>query len=108
MKLDKQSGTVINLEEAVSYTHSFQEQQPEATKSFYVGAEKIRSILQQEGCMGIRMYNGNVADANNEIKTNLVLVGVNEEGEDMTDGIILERLIRCPTICPKQSPLIKR
>lgn len=105
MTLDENTGTVISLEEAKGYTHTFQEDKPDAIKSFYVGAKKLQRILQQEGCMGVRIYNGCDTDHNN--KTNLVLVGVNKKGEDMTDGIILERLLRCPSVCPQSSPLIK-
>jgi hypothetical protein len=40
-------------------------------------------------------------------KSNLVLVGVDKNGEDITQGVILERLTICPTHCPKNSVLIK-
>ena len=40
-------------------------------------------------------------------KSNLVLVGVDKNGEDITIGVILEHLASCPTHCPKNSVLIK-
>ncbi len=61
-------------------------------------------ILKQEGCIGIRIYDGQHIDTNNE---NRVLVGVSENGEDMTSGIIVEELVPCPAKCPQNSPLIK-
>lgn len=107
MTLDNNTGTVISLEEAKEYTHAFQEDKPNAIKSFYVGAKKLQRILEQEDCMGVRIYNGRTTDTDHKNKTNLVLVGVNKKGEDMTDGIILENLAPCPYSCPQFSPLLK-
>ncbi len=105
MTLDKNKSAVISLDEAIEFTHSFQIDNPEAVKSFFAGSNKLNLILEQESCIGIRMYNGYDNDTNT---VNLVLVGVDEQGEDITDGVILERLILCPTICPKSSPLINK
>jgi len=105
MKLDINTGEVISLDEAIKFTHSFQEQNPIQLKSFSVGAEKIKIILQQDDCVGVRIYNGYDLDTG---QANLVLVGFNKDGEDITDGVIVERLSPCPPDCPKDSPLIKR
>lgn len=105
MILDDNTGSEITLEEAKDYTHAFQEENPGAIKSFYVGAKKLKRILEQVDCVGLRIYNGYDTDQNN--KPNLVLVGVDENGEDLTNGVILEKLAICPPICPKSSPLIK-
>lgn len=103
MSLDRNSSAVISLGEAVDFTHSFQLQNPDATKSFFAGSDKLKMILDQEGCIGIRMYNGYDTMT---ASANLVLVGVDAEGEDISTGVILERLILCPHVCPKSSPLI--
>ncbi len=105
MTLDKDKSSVISLEEAIDFTHSFQSKNPHAVKSFFAGSNKLNLILEQEGCVGIRMYNGYDNETNN---INLVLVGVDEQGEDITDGVILERLVLCPHVCPKSSPLINK
>lgn len=105
MILDNNKGSVISLEEAENFTHAFQEEQPDAIKSFFVGAKKLELILNQENCMGVRIYNGYDTDRNNQ--ANLVVVGVDENGEDMANGIILDKLATCPTLCPQSSPLIK-
>lgn len=103
MAIDKNSGEVITLKEAIDFTHSFQELNPDFIKSYFVGIEKINLILDQENCIGLRIYNGyNTTDE----KTNLVLVGVDKNGNDLVDGIILERLTPCPPYCPKSSPII--
>jgi hypothetical protein len=104
MATDKNAGEVITLEEAIDFTHSFQTRNPDELKSFFVGINKLNLILEQKDCVGLRIYNGlNIKTR----KNNLVLVGVDEKGEDITNGIILEELTICPPHCPKSSPLIK-
>lgn len=104
MTIDRNTGETITQVEAVNYTHSFQNDNPNAIKSFFVGSEKLESILRQEGCIGVRIYNGYDTEANKE---NRVLVGVDASGEDISEGIIVEELSPCPSSCPKSSPLIK-
>lgn len=103
MRTDNNSGEIITLDEAVEYTHAFQKNNPDALKAFFVGRNKINRILEQNDCIGVRIYNGLDAESG---KNNLVLVGVNAEGEDITEGVILEKLNPCPTDCAKSSPLI--
>jgi len=105
MKLDNNTGAVIALDEAVKFTTSFQERNPNQIKSHFVGGEKVKLILQQENCIGIRIYNGYDPDRN---EANLVLVGVDKDGEDLTNGVLVERLAACPSECPVKSKLIKR
>ncbi len=104
MAIDRNTGEVITLSEAVNYTHSFQEEHSNAIKSFFVGTNKLNRILEQEGCIGVRIYNGYDTATNKE---NRVLVGVDASGEDISGGVIVEELTPCPTACPKASPLIK-
>lgn len=101
MKINQNTGEEITLAEATDFTHSFQEENPNAVKSFFVGANKLNLILEQKGCIGVRIYNGYDADQN---KVNLVLVGVDKTGEDVANGIILEELVICPPNCPPSSP----
>lgn len=103
MKTDNNAGEIISLNEAMEYTHAFQKNNPDALKAFFAGTNKINRILEQNNCSGIRIYNGYDTESKN---TNLVLVGVNAEGEDITEGIILQDLTPCPKYCPKISPLI--
>jgi len=59
-----------------------------------LGKNKIQDILDQSGCEGIRIYNGY-----SDSKRNLILVGVDENGEDMTSGYILDHSRPCPPNC---------
>ncbi len=104
MATDKNTGETITLEEAIDFTHSFHTRNPDELKSFFVGINKLNLILEQKDCVGLRIYNGYNTETR---KNNLVLVGVDEKGEDITNGVILEDLFSCPTYCPKSSPLIK-
>lgn len=103
MGTDKNTGTVITLKEAIDFTHAFQYGNPASISAFLVGANKINLILEQKDCIGIRIYNGH-DNVNN--KNNLVLIGVDVNGKDMTEGVIVERLFICPPICPDSSLLI--
>ncbi|PHK21200.1 hypothetical protein VF12_38615 [Nostoc linckia z15] len=101
--LDVLTGEVIDLDEAQALTHAYQQNFPLEKKAFFVGAARLKQILDQEGCIGIRIYGG-YDEA--ESKNNLVLVGVNFVTQDMTDGTIVDRLVACPGHCDATSPLI--
>ncbi|MGZ8543868.1 MAG: hypothetical protein ACXWV0_01165 [Flavisolibacter sp.] len=66
-------------------------------------------VLQQDGCVGIRVYMG--MEENNQLV--FVLVGVNENDEDMitatensdNEDEVFENGVRCPIYCPPNSPL---
>lgn len=104
MSANKNSEKIISLKEAIKLTHSFQETYPNAIKSFFIDIDNIRLLLDQEHLKGIRIYKGYDIDQNKE---NIILIGVNNEGEDMVDGLIMEDLDPCPPYCPKNSSLIK-
>lgn len=104
MKNNEKAGEVISLDEAINFTHSYQNENPDAIKAFLVDVNQLNLITQQDGCVQIRIYKG----YDTTTKTNnLVLVGVNEQGDDMTDGVILERLLPCPPRCSSVKVLIK-
>ncbi len=103
MAIDKNTSEVINLDTAINYTHAYQAQHPDEIKAYFVGIEKINLILEHEDCTGIRIYNGYDSEAG---RTNLVLVGVNANGEDMITAPIIEKLSPCPPSCDRSSPLI--
>lgn len=101
MSLDVNSGSFISLTEAQEYVQSFRAKYPMFPKGFFAGKDKIRTILAQPDCIGIRTYYG--FDEKNKV-FNLVMVGVDSDERDMT-GEILERLIPCPGECDTNSPL---
>lgn len=58
--------------------------------------EALERLLHQTGCAGIRVYYGMHPDG----QPALVLVGVDEYGEEMLDGELAERSFPCPPFCP--------
>lgn len=66
-----------------------------------IGANLFNSILHQSGCVGIRIYYA--LDEKGEKQ--LVLVGVDTNGNDITSGIIVDKSISCPTRCSYKNPL---
>ncbi|QCR24841.1 hypothetical protein [Pontibacter sp. SGAir0037] len=98
-------GGPIPLQEAAAWTANYRKKQDtlaaeaekpkKYVKAHMFGREWIEKILQQENCVGIRMYY-----ALDEVGTQqLILVGVDENGTDMEDGEIVDRSALCPPTC---------
>ena len=100
MALDENTGGAISLTEAQGYISEFQRRYPAEIKASFIGTNNINSILVQEDCIGIRIYNG--YDVKEE-RLNQVLVGVDSQENDMNDGVILDRCAVCPPVCPSVS-----
>ncbi len=96
MKLDQNSGAEITLSEAQAHIKEFQMKNPDEVKSFFIGSNHIKSILDQEGCIGLRIYNGINLESS---RMNQVLIGVNELGNDIKEGVIVNKAIICPPEC---------
>jgi|688.fasta_scaffold524754_2 hypothetical protein len=95
-------GTVVTLAEAAEWTANYRKTIPEGdTIAHFVGKEKLLSILEQDDCVGIRFYYGKENDG----AKNLIAVGANSAENDLIDGIIVERIIGCPTRCSEKNPL---
>jgi len=103
MELNKNSGGEITLEQAQRYVQAFRSKYPQEVKAFYVGINQIENVLGQENCMGLRIYNGY---EEKEARMNIVIVGVNSQGNDITSGIILDKTLPCPSYCDNSSPLM--
>jgi hypothetical protein len=54
----------------------------------------LQELLDQEGCMGIRMYYG----LDEHGKKELVLVGADADQNDMTE-LVADLSMPCPSIC---------
>ncbi|MCL9807628.1 hypothetical protein NAT51_19050 [Flavobacterium amniphilum] len=94
--LDVNTGEVITLQEAQDYVSEFKKNYPDEVTSFFVGKNHIKDILNQEDCIGLRVYNGyDYAEA----RMNQVFIGVNSDENDMK-GLIVNKTTVCPPICP--------
>ncbi len=92
----------MSREEAAKLTKSYRDSAPAgAMLGGFFGKTALSDILNQAGCVGMRIYNALLGDG----KATYVLVGVDSEGEDMEDGEIAEIMFPCPPICPGGSTL---
>jgi len=89
-------GEFISLEDAVHWTTNHRNSSNfNGIHGQYYGKARIASILQQEGCTGLRVY---YAIDEQDVPV-LVLIGTNEAGDDIESELILERGIICPPYC---------
>ncbi|WP_417368232.1 hypothetical protein [Flavobacterium beibuense] len=102
MPIDKHTGEFIDLTEAKEMTNSYQAAFPNEPKCFFLGSEKLQSVIDQDGCIGLRMYRAFDVVRNEQ---NVVIVGVDANGNDMTSGLLLDRSEICPNSCDPTSPL---
>ena len=102
MSFTGNEGTVITLAEGSTMTADYRATISTGdTLALAVGKNKLASILGQSGCMGIRMYYA----LNDKGDQQLVLVGVDANGDDMTAGTIVDNLVPCPTTCSQKNSL---
>lgn len=91
MAFDGTEGEQIDLAESVSWTANYRAANDGVYAHFF-GRDILEQILDQEDCMGIRIY---YALDDDEV-SQLILVGVNAEEEDLYEGIVAERSLPCP------------
>ncbi|PJJ60740.1 hypothetical protein [Hymenobacter chitinivorans] len=97
------AGSIIPLDLAAKMTHRYQQTYPNGQWAGYYSAYVYNNLMEQPGCLGIRLYNG-IKEDKSEC---YVLVGVNEKGNDMTDGLIYDLSAPCPPTCRVESPLMQ-
>lgn len=101
MAIDPKSGKQITLQEAKDLIKAFETKFPNQIKASFVGIDTLNLILNQENVMGVRIYYGYNTDSK---IISPVLVGVDNDGEDIT-AIVIDRGVPCPPICSVSSPL---
>jgi hypothetical protein len=104
----------ISLEEAIELTTRYRNNPvADMPLSETFAKDSIGALIGQPSCHSFRIYLGRKAD--NSICS--VLVAANAQGHDILpppqanfttagdEGIILEDAIKCPPVCPPESPL---
>jgi len=92
----------ISLSEATTYTGNYRKDSSAGSiKGEFFGMNAIKTLLDQQGAIGMRIYYGKKDDGTPV----LVIVAVNEDGTDMANGTIDERGYPCPPVCDGNSPL---
>ena len=95
MAFDGTEGGEITLQQAAVLTAEHRLRNPTAHKGHFFGKDILNKILEQEGCMGIRMYYGLDKDSG---KRELVIVGADEDEDDMLE-LVADFSQACPTRC---------
>ena len=95
---------IINLTQAETETHAYQNEQQfqGLTKSCAMDKSAYQQLLAQPGVEKVRTYFG--LDSSNRLS--IVVVGVDAQGDDITNGVILGDSKYCPNFCPSNSPLM--
>lgn len=94
------NGEIVSLDEAKAMTAAYRAAHPNEVKAQLYDKGLIEQVLNQQGCVGIRIYHG--IDNGNLCS---VIVGVDAQEEDMHNGIILEKGTLCPPKCSTRSLL---
>lgn len=94
----------ITLAEAGVMTHAYQNDPlfTGQTIAVKIANDAYLDIINQPGCVEIRSYFAK----NTAGELTLVLVGVDNNGDDMTNGKIMNRFKRCSIECAQNSPLM--
>ncbi len=102
MSFNGNEGDFITLREGSEMTKRYRNTiQPGEVIGVFMGKEKLKAILDQSECKGIRFY-----FAKNESNENtLVLVGADSGENDLVDGLIAEYAYPCPPRCSKPNGL---
>jgi hypothetical protein len=91
----------IGLTEARELISRWKRANPEKASASAFTKVAVDRVLAQPGCTGVRLYFG----LNPDGTMALIGVGVDEFGNDMDDGELMERSFLCPPICPMDSAL---
>lgn len=101
MSFNGSEGAVIELDAAAALTAEYRKLNPGETLGHFLGRDLLSSILNQSGCMGIRVYYG--VDSNGAKQ--LIFVGADSNEDDMTSGIIADFCSPCPNRCSSANSL---
>lgn len=92
----------ITLSEAAAMTKRYRDTiSSTQTIAHFFGANAISSILDQTDAVGIRIYYG----LNDTNQKQLIVTGVDANGNDLYLGKLAERSVTCPIDCSSANPL---
>jgi len=92
----------ITLQEAAKLTGNYRTKAEKgAKKGGFFGKDILQKILDQESCVGIRIYFGEADNGTSEP----ILVGVDAMENDLIGGLLAERYVPCPPFCGEKNVL---
>ena len=102
MPLPEKNNQIITLDKAGKFTRAFRQiASADAIISGLFWKEYVQKILDQPSCVAIRYYHGIDDDG----KPTVILVGVDNNGNDLTGGVLTEYGWPCPPFCSSTNPL---
>jgi hypothetical protein len=121
------AGEFISLKKADQLINNYDEREKkhgkkDFTKAYFYGKDKIKELLECDGCVGLRIYYGVDLDGDGKDDIKMVIYPVNKEGKNMPyhpkkphiaglsfkapvddpidDGTALDGGLECPSYCP--------
>jgi hypothetical protein len=91
----------IPLDLAARWTRNYRDKHPNETKAHFFGRNIVQKILDQESCMGIRVFYALDDDSQKQ----LIMVGADGEANNQVDGVIADRTYPCPDQCGQADAL---
>lgn len=92
----------ISLEAASELTKNYRDAEESSDiKGGFFGKSTIQRMLDQGGCVGIRIYYGREEDGT----PRFILVGVKENEDDIVEGEIAQASAPCPPNCGSTNEL---
>jgi hypothetical protein len=100
----QQNQHIISLSEAETMTHAYQAdpQFQGLTIASCIDKNAYTEVINQPECERLRTYFA----LNEQGNLTIVVVGVDANGNDLTNGILLNKGYDCPSNCPTNSSLI--
>ena len=99
MALPPKRSHKIPLEQAVALTRR---RRADMIKGGFFFRDELDELLAQPGCAGIRIYFGR----DDKSADGVIVVGVDQDGKDMTGGTVMDVIIPCPPFCDDGSALL--
>jgi hypothetical protein len=96
----------ITLEEGATLTANYRNTLMNlfgGIKGGYISKNAMKELLDQEGVVGFRYYYG--LSVGLPVLPQIVVVGVDSDGNDLTACIILDKSLSCPPTCSVENPL---
>ena len=100
MAFNGTEGGQISLTDAAKMTEEYRKNNPNRKKARFFGKDILQELLNQENCMGIRIYYGESEDGERE----LVLVGAGADENDLLD-LVVDYSAPCPGFCSSSNKL---
>lgn len=104
---DGTEGALFELAKATAWTANYRntaqaDGNGDIVKAHFYGREVLLKLLDQEGCMGIRVYYA----LDEQGQKQLVLVGADANGNDIED-MVIDHSVPCPPNCSETGNLGK-